>query len=267
MQAADMMFFTTQPLWLSAVLLVGLASLVAMAGPVFVRRRVSLDRLSTNNEVAGFKFATVGVLYAVMLAFAVIVVWERFNDAENAVAQEAGAAATIYRLADGIGAEPRAALRDELTGYINALIAEDWPAMERGGASPVATRALDGVYAAVLTYSPSDGRGTTVLTEILQQIDLLTQTRRARGVMASGIVPGVVWLVLLGGAVLTIGFTLFFGTENLRAQSLMTGVLSVLIFSALLIIVAIDHPFAGSVKVRPEALSTVLEDFSTASRP
>ncbi|MBV9749499.1 MAG: DUF4239 domain-containing protein [Acetobacteraceae bacterium] len=90
-----MLFLTTSPLWLSAVLLVGLMTLVAMAGPVFVRRRVSLDRLRINNEVAGFKFAIVGVLYAVLLAFAVIVVWERFDDAESAVAQEAGAAARL----------------------------------------------------------------------------------------------------------------------------------------------------------------------------
>ncbi len=238
-----------------------------MAGPVLVRRRVSLDRLTSNNEVAGFKFATVGVLYAVMLAFSVIVVWERFNDAENEVAQEAGAAATIYRLADGIGSAPRTALRDRLTGYINALITEDWPAMERGRASPLATRALNGVYEAVLTYSPGDRRGTALLAEILHQIDLLTQARRARIVMASGIVPGIVWAVLFSGAVVTIGFTFFFGTENLRAQTMMTGALSVLIFSGLLVIITIDHPFAGSVKVRPEALSVVLEDFGTASRP
>ena len=87
-------------------------------------------------------------------------------------------------------------------------------------------------------------------------------------VLASGIVPGIVWLVLFGGgAVVTIGFTFFFGTENIRAQAMMTGALSVLIFSGLLIIIAIDHPFAGSVKVGPEALVLVLKDFSGASRP
>jgi len=69
-----MAFLTTVPLWLSGTLLLGVATLIAMASPVLVRRRVSLDRLRVNNEVAGFKFATVGVLYAVLLAFAVIVV-------------------------------------------------------------------------------------------------------------------------------------------------------------------------------------------------
>ena len=262
-----MMFLTTRPLWLSGLLLVGLATFLAMAGPVLVRRYVGLERLRTNNEVAGFKFATVGVLYAVLLGFAVIVVWEKFSDAENNVAREASAAATVFRLADGIASGPGRALRDCLTSYLKAAVAEDWPAMERGTESSVATQALNGVYAAILTYSPSDGRGAALLTEILRQLDFVTQTRRARLVMASGIVPGVIWLVLFGGAVLTIGFTFFFGTENLRAQTMMTGVLSALIFSGLLIIVAIDHPFAGSVRVLPEALSRVIETFGTTSHP
>ena len=60
---------------------------------------------------------------------------------------------------------------------------------------------------------------------------------------------------------MTIGFTFFFGTENLRAQALMTGALALLIFFGLLIIIAIDHPFAGTVSVEPEPLLTVLEDF------
>ena len=41
----------------------------------------------------------------------------------------------------------------------------------------------------------------------------------------------------------------------------MSGALSILIFAGLLTVVAIDHPFAGSVKVRPDALAAVIADF------
>jgi hypothetical protein len=44
------------------------------------RARIGLERLTSNNEIAGFKFATVGVIYAVLLAFAVIAVWENLRD-------------------------------------------------------------------------------------------------------------------------------------------------------------------------------------------
>jgi len=44
---------------------------------------------------------------------------------------------------------------------------------------------------------------------------------------------------------------------------MMSAALSILIFGGLLTIVAIDHPFAGTVHVGPEALTAVIEDFAT----
>jgi uncharacterized protein DUF4239 len=256
-----------QPLWLTGVLVVGVATLLAVVAPIHVRRHVSSDRLRINNEVAGFTFATVGVLYAVLLAFAVIIVWEKFSEAENAAAQEAGAVASLYRLANGIGGDAGAALRAGLTRYARASIAEDWPAMARNESSHAVTRMLDTAYAALLTFTPGDGRETTLLAETLRQLDHLTEARRTRLILASGAVPGVLWFVLLGGAVLTVGFTLFFGTENLRVQAAMTGILAFLIFSGLHVIIAIDHPFTGPVRVQPEALAAVLEDFGVQAQP
>jgi hypothetical protein len=256
--------YLTEASLLAAVPLVGLATLLAMSGPVLVRRWVKLEQLQTNNEVAGFKFATVGVLYAVLLAFAVVVVWEKFNGADSEVAVEAGAAVTIYRLAGGMEGAPGAALHEATTAYLRSAIADDWPAMARGGESPATTRTLDVIYAELLRFQPADVRAQVVMAEVLYQLDQLTQARRARLALASGIVPGILWVVLFLGAVVTIGFTFFFGAENLRAQSLMTGALSLLIFAGLLIIVAVDRPFSGSVKVHPDALAEVLADFGEA---
>jgi hypothetical protein len=258
-----MVFLTSQPLWVLGALVV-LATLAAMAGSAVMRRHVGLERLSANNEVAGFKFATLGVLYAVLLAFGVVVVWERFNDAENAVAQEASAAAAIYGLAQGIGTGPGEAVRTRLSEYLEAAVADDWPAMAQGRLSPAGTRALDDLYATLVNVRPGDIREATILTEILRQLDALTQARRDRLVMASGTVPGVIWLVLFGGAVLTVGFTFFFGTRNVWAQATMTGALALLIFASLFVVVAIDRPFVGSVEVMPEPLAAVLADFTKA---
>lgn len=260
-------FLTSQPLWLSGLILVGLTTVLAGFGPSLVRRHVKLEALSTNNEVAGFKFATIGVLYAVLLAFAIIFVWQRYNDAESNVAQEAGATANIYRLSRGLDELAGTALRDSLTAYLHAAISSDWPAMEHGTPEPNESgrRALDNVYVAFLTHPSADPRAGAMTPEILRQIDLVTQARRSRLITAEGVVPGLIWLVLFGGAILTVGFTFFFGTRNLRAQTAMTVILSLIIFSELLIVVAIDRPFTGSIRVLPEPLKRVLADFAPAS--
>jgi len=261
-RVAGVMFLTAEPLWASGVLIVGVGTGVGVAAPILIRRSVGLESLRTNNEVAGFKFATVGVLYAVLLAFAVILAWERFNTAEAMVAQEAGAAASIYRLAAGIGGREEAALRGSVDAYLRIAIGKDWPAMARGGESPAASHALTRIYASALSFHPADRRGSILLAELLRQVDALTAARRERLVIADGGVPFLVWLVLFAGGALTIGFTFFFGSDNVRAQAMMSGMLALLISLQLLVIVAIDLPFTGQVKVEPHALATVLRESS-----
>jgi hypothetical protein len=83
------------------------------------------------------------VLYAVLLSFATVVVWQKFSDAEVDDVQEAGAATTLYRLSQGVGEKPGADLRDAVTVYLKTAITDDWPAMQAGvaaGASRPRTR-------------------------------------------------------------------------------------------------------------------------------
>jgi hypothetical protein len=258
-----MYFLTTRPVWVLILLLL-LVTALAMAGPILIRRRVAFDQLRTNNEVAGFKFATIGVLYAVLLAFVVIIVWERFHDAEKALADEAGAAATIYHLAGGLGEPSAAALRNHMSAYLTSVLQDDWPAMSRGQWSPATTRVLSEMYDVLVNYRPADLHDSDVQQDLLREFDELTRARRERIVMAEGTVPDVIWFVVFLGAALTISFTFLFGTQNVITQSLMTGVLAALIGSALLVIIAIDRPFTGSVVVSQQALRAVLEDFRTA---
>lgn len=257
-----MTLLTTSSIWGAGMLLMLPGTLLAMLGTIFVRRLVPIDRLRTNNEVAGFKFATVGVLYAVLLAFAVLVVWEKLNEAEQNVAREAGAAATLFRLADGMGPGPDAAVRAAVMAYLDAAISTDWQAMQTGAGSKQTTDAIGAIYAALLDVEPTGPRGVTLLEAALTQADRLTEARRERVVVAEGIVPGIIWFTLFFGAFVTLGFTWFFGAENLWAQVAMTGALSALVFAGLLIIVAIDRPFAGTVRIEPEALSAVRADFA-----
>ena len=166
----------------------------------------------------------------------------------------------MFRLANGMEAEAGASVKAAMSVYLDSAIREDWPAMERGGESAATSMGLDRVYAALLAYEPDGAGDMALLVESLRQADVLTQARRARIVVADGVVPGVVWFVLLLGAFVTIAFTFFFGTANIRAQVWMTGALSLLICSCLLIIVAIDRPFAGIIKLDPDPIVAVLEN-------
>jgi hypothetical protein len=257
-----MHLLTSRPVWV-LVLLLFVFTALSMTGPFLVRRRISLQHLRSNNEVAGFKFAVIGVLYAVLLAFVVIITWERFYDAEKALAAEAGSAATIYRLAGGLDQASAAALRANLSAYLQSVLKDDWPAMAVGRSSLATTRVLSDLYDVIVQYRPSDLHGSDLQKDLLSEIDQMTRARRERLVMAEGTVPSAIWFVLFLGAALTISFTFFFGTQSVMAQSLMTGVLAAIIFSSVLVIVAIDRPYTGAIMVSQDSIRAVLEDLQS----
>ncbi|HYZ33173.1 MAG TPA: hypothetical protein VE684_12945, partial [Crenalkalicoccus sp.] len=67
------------PIWSAACLLVGGLVAFALIGPPLVRRLVGLDRLAVNNEVAGYKFAGLGAVYAAAIG------WQPANGREEVI--------------------------------------------------------------------------------------------------------------------------------------------------------------------------------------
>jgi hypothetical protein len=66
---------------------VGGTCLVALAGLEVVERLVPATSRQPYNDVAGFIYAALGVIYAVLLALVVIAVWEEYDAAGETVEQ------------------------------------------------------------------------------------------------------------------------------------------------------------------------------------
>src|SRR5262245_50250014 len=101
------------------------------------------------NEVAGFFIAVLGVVYGVLLAFAVVVVWEDFEDARTGVEKEANSLGDLYRLADAMPEPTRSQIQQQAKAYARAVIDREWPLLEDGRESPEALRELDGLWQAI----------------------------------------------------------------------------------------------------------------------
>ena len=95
--------------------------------------------------------------------------------------------------------------------------------------------------------------GITILN-----LAILNDSRRMRLLAAPARVPTLIWGVLIGGGVVTVLFTYFFGLKNQRAQVAMTVLYVASIGFVLFLVAAIDHPYAGAVSIGPEALELVL---------
>ena len=250
-------FLSELPLWQLILAVVVIPALIAIGIQVLVQGSFGVERLALNNEVAGFIFAIIGVVYAVLLAFVVIAVWEKFSEGQTSVAKESAAAAALFYYSEGD--EPEAAkLRESLVHYLESVIEGDWPAMGRKSEDSQTTDALNALYRAAMALNRTGTRSIPDMSEVFAQIDNLTLARRVRLHLSTGLVPEIIWITLFAGAGLTVCFALFFGSPNRLAQLAMTGVLSIVLASGLVVIIALDHPFSGPVHIAPEALERVL---------
>jgi uncharacterized membrane protein YgaE (UPF0421/DUF939 family) len=85
---------------------------MAVAGLLLVQRLVPPERREQHNDVAGFIYAVLGVAYAVLLAFVVIVVWQEYKTAQTNVESEANELAGVYFLASRLPESERTHVQD-----------------------------------------------------------------------------------------------------------------------------------------------------------
>jgi Protein of unknown function (DUF4239) len=250
-------FLSELPLWRLILVVVVIPTTIAIGFQVLIRRLVGVERLALNNEVAGFIFAIIGVVYAVLLAFVVIAVWEKFSEGQTAVAKESAAAAALFYYSDG--PEPEAAkLHDSIVHYLTLAIESDWPAMATNAEDSQTTAALGALYRAAMALNRTGTRSIADMSEVFTQIDNLTLARRVRLHLSTGLVPEIIWITLFAGAGFTVCFALFFGSPNAVPHFAMTAILSIVLASGLVVIISLDHPFSGPVHISPEALEQVL---------
>jgi hypothetical protein len=256
------------PTWLVGLVLIVVLPVLVVLAQWAIRRRWPALAKGGQNDVVGFIIAVVGVIYAVLLAFVVIVTWETFSKAEDVVGQEASALRSIRRDSVGLPAETQAPLQDLVRRYATRVIDVEWPGMADG-------RPGDPHVGAIFDKMAQTISGTTVTTPSQQefvgaetaQLNQLVSLRSQRLDFVESGIPGVLWTALIVGAVVTIGFALLFGVERGVLHLLMIGCLAALVGVLLFVVVGFNYPFAGEVSVHPEPIQRVLNDFGGHTPP
>lgn len=248
------------PTFAAGVLVVGGFVALALAVGYLVSKFTSKEIRTAHNDRAGFILAVIGVVYAVLLAFVAIGVWERFQVAESRAYDEAGSIATVYRDAESFpqGARLRATLR----AYVRSVINVEWPRMARGQRSALSNELLDDADRQLRNLPVPSLRLSNIHAQMLAAMDGALMDREARLTMDASGMNHIMWVVLIVGAIVTVAFTYLFGFDQTLMQELMIGGLSFLIGLMLFLIVALDYPFRGSIAVTPEAFRALLEAIS-----
>lgn len=249
--------------WLLGLAIVGVTVLVAHLGLRVVRRRVPLPVLETQHEVAGFMIGVLGAIYAVLLAFVVVVVWDQFTESKTNVEKEANQLNDLSRIAQGFSPPAQQHMLDGIRSYIQAVIDDEWPTMSDGKASPRAQAAMEELWHMYREVDPQTNRENALYSEALDRLSDVSDNRRLRINASQDDIPIIVRVLLWGGGLITIAFTYFFGVKSVRSQALMTAALAGVVSFILFIVVALDNPFHGYLRVTPQPMQDVLNRIKT----
>jgi hypothetical protein len=246
---------------LTGLLIVAVATVVAVGGMMLVQSLVSTERRKQHNDVAGFIYAVLGVSYAVLLGLMLIAVWEQWNAAQDVASDEANELAGIFYFAHALPQPEGRHIQELVRSYTQVVVEEEWPLLEQGKSSPEAWATLDELRGAILGFDPSTGAQQVRYNQVLEQLHGVGDARRERLLAASEGLAPILWVVLIGGGVITIAFTYLFGLQNTVVHTLMVAALAMILSSSLFTVAALDYPFKGDVRIHPAAFEQVLERF------
>jgi hypothetical protein len=253
-----------------AALLTGIAvtilvSGLAVAGFLIVDRLVPAATRQRHNEIAGYTYAFIGPLYALLLAFIVVTVWGYNEAARLAAGDEAVALVKVYNIALGMGSSYANDIQRLATAYGQSVINDEWPSLEKGqqGNSKTAA-AYRALGQAVEAYTPADDRTGDLYQAEITSLNDLAAARSQRVLRGQARLPAGLWVALFFGAAISIGYAYFFGVEARAAHALMVGLLATSIVGIIYLIGAINGPFQGSVRVLPTAMEEAVSAIQNA---
>jgi hypothetical protein len=232
-------------------------------GGILLARHVLPRRFrGVEDEVAANVATVVSAIFAVLLAFVVIVVWQQWDDAQAKVQQEADALSNLYEEA-GVFPEPRRSeLRAQLRDYVRIILSDEWPALADGRESPQARAALARLRQTYQGLQFSTTQNSLIYLDSIQQINQVNDLRRLRILASRDSIPLIVWAVLIVGASLTLVLTIYLSAYTTTLQAFLTTAVAALIAVSLFLLIAMDNPYSGDVAVSNRALTELLNEWN-----
>lgn len=246
------------------LLLLCVAMALAVGGLILVQRLVPIALRREHNDVAGFIYAVLGVTYAVLLALMVVAVWEEWERAGDTADEEASALAEIFWIADRLPESDGRQIQEVARSYGRVVVDEEWALMEHEKSSPRAWDLLDELRASLQDFDPSTSGQQVLYEQSLDRMHDLANARRDRLLEAENGLPAILWVVLIIGGVIVVGFTYLFGLQSTAIHLLMVGALALIIALVLFTVAALNFPFKGDITVDPDAMEHVLGRFQSS---
>ena len=203
----------------------------------------------TSNDQIGWQLNILGTTYAVILGFMLYTEWSTFSAATLNANLEASALRNIFRLSEGLPAQQRTQLEQQVRAYADAVVNEDWPQMARGELPETSHLINEGMWRTLMSVKTVDPSENTAEDHALSELSSLTQYRRTRLLQSVTRLPTIFWCVLWVGGILTVASASMIGWMSARLHAIQVCSLTLVVTLVMLAIADVDRPYQGWVHI------------------
>ncbi len=254
------------PMSVDLIIVVALSAVVPWLAVLLVRRIWPHPVFKENNELVGFTYSVYGLIWGVLMAFSIVVFWQRYTETEQLVQREMTILSQLWR--DSIVARPfiREDIQKHLISYAQSVIDDEWPTMAAyGQANPKTEKIYEGLWDITYRFDPKTKIQEGYMNHFLGRMNELSNTRRLRILHSRLKVHRGLWLVLLVGAIPTMAYPLLFSNKHAWVQIIIMGCIMLIVLLCLVLTLHLEHPFTGVRAIQPEAFHEFLDVFHQQS--
>ena len=254
-------FLFDLPLLLTGPLVIAVLVGTSILGLNWFRKHV-LSRLRFGERDGDFSaamLASIMVFYGLAAALIAVHVWEVYEKVKEITKHEASSLAVLYRNVSAYPEPVRGVLREEIRAYTAQLIHESWPQQRRGRIPTEGVRFMDEFQSTLMGFEPATEAHKALALESLASYGRMMEARRLRLDSVEHKLPGVMWLVIVLGAFISLGSAYFFPVLDPRVHRIQVGLLAVFIGLVIFMILALDRPYRGDLGLKAHPYEIVYE--------
>jgi hypothetical protein len=244
-----------------AAALVAVATGVAVAVMLFVRRRAPEGSFFSDGDRASGVFGVLATGFSILLGFVVFLSFSTYDTSRAGADVEA---VTIFQQVETAQFFPREVsgrLTGELICYGRSVVHEEWPSMEAGTLGDSVNPWGIELFKTIEGVEPSTAREQTAYDKWFDQTSEREQARLDRMHGAAGVIPTPLWIVIFFTSILIFAYMLFFADSGERAkvQAMLMGAVVAVISAMLLLLNFLDNPYHPGVgSLKPVAMERTL---------
>jgi hypothetical protein len=255
-----------QALPLPAMFLVSFGITLAVAALIIASVRTALRRLGySENKPFGLRDVVVtgtSAMFALMIAFSAVGIWNDANLARAAVQREANALENVLSIAASFSPALRERVTADVKAYARQVLDVDWPAMVRkvhftDNLYDNSEKILIDLVEAVAREAVSPGAIANASMAVGQVVEVRS-ARLQRITLATQGVSGPQWVAMLLIACVAMLALATIHNHDARAQLVAMAIYTGAVSAAFFVILAHDRPFVGQISVGAQPIAQLL---------